>query len=124
MNAKALCLTTTMVCFCLLPHGQAQPLERNQPRYALIGVESESSPAIQRRQVMESERWRKLEILFQEWLSVQCIYSPAEVAQLKARWRSRVASTSRQQLEEFVRDMEDKLTLLLSDEATERSRGT
>ena len=84
-----------------------------------IPPESESSPAYQRRQIMESERWQKLERSFQEWLSVQSIYTPAEIAQLKTQLRNRITSMSPQQLEDFMMEMEDKLSVLLSDEATD-----
>ena len=50
-----------------------------------VGVppESESSPIYQRQQILQSERWRNLERSFHQWLSVQSIYSPAEITQLK-----------------------------------------
>jgi hypothetical protein len=55
--------------------------------------------------------------MFHEWLSVQNIYSPAEIETLKTRLKERIQSMSAPELEDFMDDAEERLTLLLSDEA-------
>jgi hypothetical protein len=60
-----------------------------------------------------------LEQLFHDWLTVQNIYSPEEIAQMKARLRQRIQEMSAPQLEDFMDDAEERLHLLLSGEATQ-----
>jgi hypothetical protein len=60
-----------------------------------------------------------LEQLFHDWLTVQNIYSPEEIAQMKARLRQRIQEMSAPQLKDFMDDAEERLHLLLSGEATQ-----
>jgi hypothetical protein len=69
--------------------------------------------------MLEDRRWRRLERSFHEWLSVQSIYTPAEIEALKTRLKERIQGMSIPELEDFMDDAEDRLGLLLSDEAIE-----
>jgi septal ring factor EnvC (AmiA/AmiB activator) len=72
-----------------------------------------------REEILQSSRWRRLVRSFDEWLSVQKIYSAKEVADLKAGLRMRVASMPVGELEDFIDDTEQRLAVLMSQEATD-----
>jgi hypothetical protein len=70
-----------------------------------------------RRQILESERWRQAYNEFEDWLSVQQIYRPEEIATIRQQMRERVARMSPQELERFLDQMEERLRVLKSPEA-------
>lgn len=76
-----------------------------------------SSQEAARRHIMESDRWIQAERQLNEWLSVQTIYTPDEVAAMRADLASRIAKMSPPQLENFLHDMEERLAVLASPEA-------
>jgi hypothetical protein len=70
-----------------------------------------------RRKVLDSDRWRRTQREFDEWLSVQTIYSPDEVAAIKANFSQQIARMSPRELEDFLKNMESRLKVLMSPEA-------
>lgn len=72
--------------------------------------------------VLNSERWLKATQQFDQWLAIQSVYDERESNSLKSELRNRVASMSPAQLETFLQEMEDRLAVLLSPEATEARR--
>ena len=70
-----------------------------------------------RETILQSQRWRRLRRQFDEWLSVQKIYTPAQVAELTTALERHVASMSTSKLEDFIDDTEDRLAVLMSNEA-------
>jgi len=70
-----------------------------------------------RQKILESDRWRQTQRLFNEWLSVQAIYSPDEVSAIRADLNQQVARMSPVELEEFLVGMEERLDVLTSPEA-------
>ncbi len=72
-----------------------------------------------RREILDSKRWRKAVRQFDEWLSVQTLYGPDQVAAIRADLEEKVADMSPRELERFLVDMEDRLEVLLSPEAEE-----
>src|SRR5262245_42681276 len=48
----------------------------------------------ERHKIFESDEWRRLSRAFDEWLSVQQIYSPEEIAAINAELRHRVEHMS------------------------------
>ena len=70
-----------------------------------------------RRQIMESDRWRQAQRHLNEWLAVQKIYTPDEVTAMRAELASRVAKMSPKELEDLLKDMEERLEVLTSPEA-------
>ncbi len=62
-------------------------------------------------------RLQKLEQAFDQWLSVQNIYTDAEVAAMKAKLQQQARAIPASELEDFIDQMEARLTILLSDEA-------
>lgn len=75
------------------------------------------SQEAERREILESDEWRQVNRAFNEWLSVQQIYRPEEVAAIKAGMKERVAHMSPRELRDFLDDMRDRLHVLLSPEA-------
>lgn len=71
----------------------------------------------ERQQILESDRWRRTMRDLDEWLSVQTIYSEGEVAAIQANLRENMASKSAAELEQLLKDMEDRLKVLTSPEA-------
>jgi hypothetical protein len=70
-----------------------------------------------RRRILDSDRWRQTQRELHEWLSVQTIYSPEEVAAIKANLRDSMANKSSRELEDLMKDMESRLKVLTSPEA-------
>src|SRR5688572_21971825 len=96
---------------------QDQAPAGDPPGVSESSVSSESSAATQRQQLLERRRWRHLQQLFHEWLAVQDIYTPEEIAELKTRLQQRIQGMTAPELEDFMDDAEERLNLLLSDEA-------
>jgi hypothetical protein len=76
-----------------------------------------NSQQAQRRAIMESERWRRANRRFNEWLSVQQVYPAEQVDAIRAELNAKVAKMTPRELEEFLQDMEERLKVLMSPEA-------
>lgn len=66
--------------------------------------------------LLSSPSWRESLHGMDEWLSAQTIYSPDEVAQLKADRQQRLANMTTEELEDFHRDLDAKLSIVSSPE--------
>lgn len=77
------------------------------------------SGPLTKEQLLQSSRWRQVQRRFDEWLSVQRIYNDAQVAQVTARFKQQVTAMNAAQLEDFMAIAEEKLDVLLSNEASE-----
>jgi paraquat-inducible protein B len=80
------------------------------------GVDSETAA---RQEVLQSKEWREMKESLGEWLSVQTIYGPEQVKQLKANFNGQIAQMSASQLRDFNEQMNEKLKILLGAEARE-----
>lgn len=69
-----------------------------------------------RGELLRSPSWRESLHGMDEWLSAQTIYSPEEVAQLKADQQQRLAGMTTEELEDFHRDLDAKLSIVSSPE--------
>lgn len=107
-KTHTLVATLLMMLATVTTYGQP-PLETNG-----FPVAGESNS---RETTLQSQRWGKLKRQFKEWLSVQKIYTPAQVAELTAALERHVASMSSSELEDFIDDTEQRLAVLLSNEA-------
>jgi hypothetical protein len=101
----------------VLASGTAAPAQEAPPEAA--AADAGASRETQRQEILESARWREAQRKFDEWLSIQQIYSPEEVAALRADLAARVAAMSPEALTAFLSEMEDRLTVLLSPDAQE-----
>jgi hypothetical protein len=70
-----------------------------------------------REEIFNSERWRRANRAFNEWLSVQRVYRPEQVAAIRAELNQRALAMSPGELEELLKSMEERLQVLLSPEA-------
>jgi hypothetical protein len=75
-----------------------------------------------RQQILQSERWQNAARGLEQWLSVQQIYSPQEVAVLRAQFRARVQRMTPAELEKQLNEMEAKLAVLASPDAEDARR--
>jgi TolA-binding protein len=75
-----------------------------------------------RQQILQSDRWKNAVHGFEQWLSVQQLYSPQEVALLRSQFKSRVERMSPAELEQQLTRMEEKLAVLTSPEADDARR--
>lgn len=69
-----------------------------------------------RGELLRSPSWRESLHGMDEWLSAQTIYSREEVAQLKADQQERLAGMTTEELEDFHRDLDAKLSIVSSPE--------
>jgi hypothetical protein len=91
--------------------------QSTEPGKTDVDAPSEDAQKAARRAILESDRWRQAQREFNEWLSVQTIYTPDEIAAIKTNLRESIANKSPRELEDFMTDMERRLDVLLSPEA-------
>jgi hypothetical protein len=108
-------LLTFVACFAT---GLASPagVFAQAPKARPAGADSDAGRAA-RREILESERWQRAYQEFEDWLSVQQIYRPEELAVIRQQMRDRVATMTPQELERFLGEMEARLRVLKSPEA-------
>lgn len=70
-------------------------------------------------QLLASESWRRVEAEFQQWASVQVLYTPEQFKQLKARLIAEIKRMPAADLQKFIADLDAKLKVLLSKDAIE-----
>jgi len=97
----------------------ASPTLGQAPNDASAKSDSSSadSQAAARRKILDSDRWRRTQSELNEWLAVQTIYSPDEVAAIKVNLHDSMATKSPRELEDLMKDMEGRLSVLMSPEA-------
>lgn len=67
--------------------------------------------------IFASEEWRQTRTAFDDWLSVQKLYSDEQVREIKSRLRKQIATNSAAELQQLHDQMRAKLDILLSPEA-------
>ncbi|MGD9646991.1 MAG: hypothetical protein AB7U73_14870 [Pirellulales bacterium] len=78
-----------------------------------------TSETDERAQIVNSERWKRLEHEFNEWLSVQVIYTPEQVRFMQQELYNETSKMSVPELKQFLDEMEAKLNVVLSPDAAE-----
>jgi hypothetical protein len=89
------------------------------PRSQTTAGSATANDAAQRAQVLTSDRWKKVEQEFAKWLAVQVIYTPQQVAQLKAKLAAEVQRMSAPELEQFLDQWDAKLKVSQGKDAAE-----
>lgn len=102
--------------------GWLQPAARGQTAPAPAQPAADDSREAARRQILDSERWRQARRGLNEWLSIQQLYTPEEVAVLKQQFQQRIDRMSASELQDQLDDMEAKLAVLSSPEAEDARR--
>ncbi len=72
-----------------------------------------------REEILAGPRWKKLVESFDDWMSVQNIYTEGQTAELVRQLKKNVATLTPKQLKDFIVDSEKRLDVLMSDEASE-----
>jgi hypothetical protein len=94
----------------------------------LVGQEpaapaSEAEAAeLERQEILEGRRWRRVRREFHDWLAIQQIYDADEVEQIKEEIDEVAAEMTAPELQHFMDDLEDRLDVLMSPEAAEARR--
>ena len=91
----------------------AVPIARSEE--APSGQETDLD-SMSKEEILASPRWQRAEQALEDWLSVQNLYSPEELAQLEQRCNARIDAMDAAQLRKYLRDAETKLDILLSPE--------
>jgi len=84
---------------------------------AIAGAADRADPGTPSRDaVVSSQAWRESLHGFDEWLSAQTIYSPDQAAQIKAEQQRNLANMTTDELQDFQRDLDAKLSIVSSTE--------
>jgi len=110
-----------ITCFCLLlstasvNRADETPSTSNtSPNTADLNTQSQAREA-----VLNSAAWKKAEQAFDDWLSVQTIYSKPQVEYLKFQFRDNTSKMSASELKAFLDQLQLKLNILMSSDVTE-----
>ncbi|MEX2115005.1 MAG: hypothetical protein WD845_17560 [Pirellulales bacterium] len=77
------------------------------------------SDAALKQQILASDCWRRAMFELNEWLATQQVYSPEQVAQIKADFAARVDKMSPNELQFVLQDLEAKFEILDTQQARE-----
>ncbi len=75
--------------------------------------------AAARQKVLDSDQWRQTQRRLNEWFSVQQLYTPEEVAEMREQLAKKISGMSSKELEDLMKDLDKRLTVLTSPEAEE-----
>jgi len=73
-------------------------------------------------EILSGERWAEATHWLNEWLSVQQIYPPAEVSQMRKDFDAKITKMSAAELRQLLLRMESKLQVLMSPDAADARR--
>lgn len=90
--------------------------ETTPPKQGTASTDPEEAA---RQRILASERWRGVQELFVAWLGVQQVYTPDEIESINADLRARIETMSPAELETFLAEMENRLAVLTSADATD-----
>ena len=105
---RTIVLSMVLLTLCLAAPVLAQDIA--------TGTTEKSLDKMSKEEILASPRWQRAEEAMEDWLSVQNLYTPDEIAKLEDRCYARVEAMNTQQLRKYLRDMEVKLDILLSPE--------
>jgi len=106
------------VCVAGQAIGQTPPLKGGNAVPSTGGPTNAAAPA-EVNKILASERWKKVQAEFEKWLSVQVIYTPSQVDDLKKKLAAQVQRMSPTEIEQFLDQWDAKLKVLLSPDAAE-----
>ena len=90
-----------------LAYSQSPPAKDSDPQAAA------------RQKVLDSDRWKQTRADLNEWLSIQQLYTPEEVAVMREQFADKTSKMSAKELEELMKDLDERLKVLKSPEAEE-----
>jgi hypothetical protein len=117
-------LATVPICLLLgwlqLAEGQQAGPSPAVPAATAKAAQSDAaSEAAQRAAILDSECWRRAMFELNEWFRSQTIYTPDEVAKMRADFNDQVDKMSAKELQDVISDMEAKFRILDSPEVQE-----
>ena len=98
-----------------LPHNQSAAAEPSSPAEPQAEFEERSRKA----ELLASDRWRRAVFELDEWLAVQPVYTSGQVVGMKADLARRIKAMSSYELDYLLDNLEFKLRVLDTLEATE-----
>ena len=98
-----------------LPHNQSAAAEPSSPAEPQAEFEERSRKA----ELLASDRWRRAVFELDEWLAVQPVYTSGQVVGMKADLARRIKAMSSYELDYLLDNLEFKLRVLDTPEATE-----
>jgi hypothetical protein len=78
-----------------------------------------TSEAAQKNQILSSDRWKRVENEFGQWLAVQVVMTPQQVDRMKAKLHGEIQNMSAAELQQFLNQWDAKLNVLLGKDAAE-----
>jgi len=78
-----------------------------------------SADAEKKAALLAGDTWKRLELEFNRWVSVQVVYSPQQMAKTKAELRAEIEKMSAPELERFIAETDAKVSLLMSKDTRE-----
>ncbi len=90
----------------------ARPLAAQTPTAAPSKFSAEEQQA--RQAILTSYDWQEAHVRFNTWLSVQTLYDPAQVENMRREFAKRIEAMSADELKAFLKDMQQRLDVLLS----------
>ncbi|HEY2883172.1 MAG TPA: nuclear transport factor 2 family protein, partial [Pirellulales bacterium] len=78
-----------------------------------------AADAAKRAEILNSDRWKKVQKEFQEWLSMQVVYTPQQVEKMRAKLNAEINKMSAAELQQFLDQWDAKLKVLLGKDAGE-----
>jgi hypothetical protein len=105
---------------CLVQAQAPTPAVKGAARAPLpADATATTSDAAKKAQILASDRWKRVEQEFAKWLSMQVVYTPQQVEQLRAKLMAEVQRMSAAELEQFLDQWDAKLKVLLGTDAAE-----
>jgi hypothetical protein len=121
-HAPFLTIACGLLCGCLTLEARGQqaapgalPARSASPE---VGAQATSSAA-KKEEILKSECWHRAMFELNQWFSTQSIYTPEEVAELKADFVERVNTMSVEELQAVITDLDAKFRILDSPQARE-----
>ncbi|HWC89334.1 MAG TPA: SgcJ/EcaC family oxidoreductase, partial [Pirellulales bacterium] len=93
------------------PAAQQSPTTTSATQAQSPSSGSSETDSLLKERILNSAEWRQTQQAYNEWLSVQKIYTPAEVKQLKAATSEKIGKMTAAQLADFVEDSKEKLAI-------------
>lgn len=110
-------LTRVTVAMAVLCLGIQVSIAQDSAASGSASSQPETSNGETREQILESPAWKKLVQSFDEWMSVQEIYTESQTAELVKELRQKVDSLDPAQLQQFITTTQEQLDVLMSPEA-------
>lgn len=111
--------TPATLAVALLCLGSSVTLAQDAPAPASSSTQADFGNGETREEILESPAWQNMVQSFDQWMSVQEIYTESQTAELVKELKQKVASLDPAQLKEFIVTTQQQLDVLMSPEASQ-----